>query len=114
MKNPKLIFTVGPDNFWSFNVPTFFVDNQGLQDGEGTIINLCRGNKEDESSPRQEGVFTETLLQLCKTYLEGVNKGELASRDTSMAITKIDEALLWLGKRAEDRKLREVQGTYQK
>jgi hypothetical protein len=114
MKNPKSITTTGPDNFWEFNVPTFLVDNDGLQDGGGATIKLCRGDKADESKPRQEGMFTETLLQVCKQYLEGVNVGPLASRENSMAITKIDEALLWIGKRAEDRKLREVQGTYQK
>lgn len=114
MKNPKAIATDGPENVWSFHVPTFKVTDEGLQDGEGMIINLCRGDKTDPAKPRQEGLFTETILQVAKQYLEGVNKGDLASRDTSMAITKIDEALLWIGKRAEDRKLREVQGTYQK
>lgn len=114
MKNPKLISTNGPENNWSFNVPTYFINNEGIQDGKGTVINLCRGNKEDESIPRQEGVFTETLLQVCKQYLEAVNKGDLSSRDTSMAITKLDEALMWINKRAEDRKLRDVQATYKK
>jgi hypothetical protein len=113
MKHPKLISHAEGD-FWTFQVPTYFVNDDGIQDGEGLEIKLCRGNKMDENAPRQEGVFTETLLQLCKEYLEGVNKGELASRDTSVAITKIDEALLWIGKRAEDRKMREVQGTYLK
>lgn len=113
MNNPRLITNEPGDN-WTFGVPTYFVDNNGIQDGEGQKIKLCRGNKEDESAPRQEGVFTETLLQVCKQYLEGVNVGALSSRETSMAITKIDEALMWLNKRAEDRKLREVQGTYQK
>ena len=114
MQNPRLITHPAPDNVWVFDVPTFKVTNEGLQDGEGATIHLCRGDKSDPTKPRQEGLFTETLLQVCKEYLEGVNKGELANRDTSMAITKIDEALLWIGKRAEDRKLREVQGTYQK
>ena len=112
MNNPRVISTNGPENVWSFYVPTFLVTNDGLVDGAGLIIDLCRGNKADEEAHRQEGVFTETLLQVCKQYLEGVNKGELASRDTSMAITKIDEALMWIQKRADDRKLREVQGTY--
>lgn len=31
-----------------------------------------------------------------------------------MVITKLDEALMWIAKRVEDRKLRGVQGTYQK
>lgn len=114
MKHPRIIATNGPENVWSFHVPTYLVTNEGMQDGQGAIINLCRGNKQDEAVPRQEGVFTETLLQICKQYLEGVNKGDLASRETSMAITKIDEALMWIQKRADDRQLRGVQGTYQK
>jgi hypothetical protein len=114
ISNPKQVFTNGPDNVWSFDVPRFKVTDDGLEDAERGTIDLCRGNKADSSAPRQEGYFTESLLQVCKQYLEGVNKGELASRETSMAITKIDEALMWLNKRADDRKLREVQGTYQK
>ena len=38
----------------------------------------------------------------------------MASRDTSLAITHIEDALFRIGKRAEDRKLRGVQSTYQK
>jgi len=114
MKNPKLISTDGQDNLWGWHLPTYKIDNEGIQDGEGIILNLCRGNKADENAPRQEGVFTETLLQVCKQYLEGVNTGQMSTRETSMAITKIDEALMWIQKRADDRKLREVQGTYQK
>jgi hypothetical protein len=114
LAHPRTIEQAAPDNVWEFKVPTFVVTNEGMGDGAGITIKLCRGDRSDESKPRQEGVFTETLLQVCKEYLEGVNKGELANRDTSMAITKIDEALLWIGKRAEDRKFRRVQGTYQK
>jgi hypothetical protein len=114
MKDPRVIHRSSdePENVWTFHIPTFKVEDDGLKDGEGQFIFLCRGNKTDPSAPRQEGVFTETLLQVCKEYLEGVNKGDLASRETSMAITKIDEALMWIQKRADDRKRRDVQGTY--
>lgn len=111
MNHPKVIKHAEGD-FWNFEVPTYKVTNNGLEDGAGIKISLCRGNKLNENDPRQEGLFTETLLQVCKEYLEGVNVGPMATRDTSVAITKIDEALLWIGKRAEDRKMREVQGTY--
>lgn len=114
MKNPRVIITEGPDNVWTFHIPTFKVTNNGLEDGEGMTLHLCRGDRSDESKPRQEGVFTETILQVCLEYLQGVNKGELANRDTAIAITAIEDALFRIGKRAEDRKLREVQGTYQK
>lgn len=114
MKDPKIINQPGgPDDVWTFEVPTYKVTNEGMQDGEPLIIKLCRGNIADESAPRQEGVFSETLITVVKTYLEKVNApGPLSTRETSMVITKLDEALMWIQKRADDRKRREVQGTY--
>jgi hypothetical protein len=98
----------------TYQVPTYVVTNEGMQDGAGFELKFCKGNKEDESAPRQEGFFTETLIAAAKKYLEDNNVGPLATRETSMAITKLDEALLWIGKRAADRQTRGVQGTYQK
>lgn len=97
----------------SYGVPRFEVTNDGLkQADEGFTIDFCKGNREDENIPRQTGFFTETLIKVAKQYLEDVNVGPLASRETSTAITKLDEALMWIAKRAEDRTEREVQGTY--
>jgi hypothetical protein len=110
MNHPKVIVAVVEGA--TYKIPTFKITDEGVVDGEGTTIVFAKGNKEDAGMLRQEGVFTETLLQTCKQYLESVNIGPLASRETSMAIPKIDETLMWLGKRAEDRKMREVQGTY--
>ena len=110
MKNPKLIEPVIAGA--TYNVPTYIVGNEGIEDGAGLKIIFCKGNKEDESVMRQEGIFTETLIQTAKEYLETVNVGAMASRETSVAITKLEEALMWIGKRAEDRKLRGVQATY--
>ena len=112
MKNPKIIETVTEGA--TYNIPTYKVTNEGMQDGQGTVIVFCKGNKEDENVLRQEGVFSETLIMSVKTYLETVNKGEMATRETSMVITKLDEALMWMQKRADDRALRGVQGTYKK
>ena len=110
MKNPKVLETVIEGAI--YKVPTFKVTNDGISDGGGINIMFCKGNKEDASALRQEGVFTETLVQVAKQYLESVNVGAMATRETAMAITKLDECIMWIGKRAEDRKLREVQGTY--
>lgn len=112
MKNPRQIETIIEGA--TYKVPTFKVGNEGIEDGAGIEIVFCKGNKEDEKVLRQEGVFTETLIQTAKQYLESVNVGQMATRETSMAITKLDEALMWIQKRAEDRKLRGVQATYQK
>lgn len=112
MKNPRILETIIEGA--TYKIPTFKVTDNGIEDGEGIELVFCKGNKEDASALRQEGVFTETLVQVAKQYLESVNKGEMATRETSMVITKLDEALMWINKRAEDRKLRGVQGTYQK
>jgi hypothetical protein len=112
MKEPKLIETIAAGA--TYKVPTYKVGDNGIEDGEGIEIVFCKGNKEDSTVLRQEGVFTETLIQTAKQYLEAVNVGEMSSRETSMAITKLDEALMWINKRAEDRRLRGVQATYQK
>lgn len=112
MKDPKIIETLVSGA--TYKVPTYKVDDDGIVDGQGIEILFCKGNKENPNVLRQEGVFTETLIQTAKEYLETVNVGEMATRETSMAITKLDEALMWINKRAEDRKRRQVQGTYQK
>ncbi len=112
MKNPRNITVIEEAKIYV--IPTFVVTDEGIVDGAGTTIKFCKGDKSDSTKPRQEGMFTETLIETSKQYLESVNKGDLASRETDMAITKLDEALMWLQKRATDRQIRGVQGTYQK
>jgi hypothetical protein len=112
MKNPRVISTVVAGA--TYEVPTYKIGNEGIEDGAGLKIVFCKGNKQDDTALRQEGIFTETLIETAKQYLESVNVGEMASRETAMVITKLDEALMWINKRSEDRKLRGVQATYQK
>lgn len=112
MTHPQTIAVVVPKA--TYMVPIFQVTNNGLEDAGSVDITFCKGNKEDESVHRQAGFFTETLIAAAKKYLEENNVGDLATRETSMAITKLDEALMWIGKRAADRAARGVQGTYQK
>ena len=50
------------------------------------------------------GIFMEDLLHIVKDRLEGFNQGKWSCKENSMAITKIEEALLWLNKRTADRK----------
>ena len=109
MKNPQVLTVVDTH---TYGIPTFRVTDTGMEDGEEVLLKFCRGNKEDDSIPRQDGMFTESVIKAAKTYLETVNVGPMATRETSMVITKLDEALMWIEKRAKDRELRGVQGTY--
>jgi hypothetical protein len=112
MTDPQEVVVVEPKA--TYEIPAYMVTNEGIQDAGTWRIEFCKGNRADESVPRQVGVFTESLIAAAKKYLEENNVGDLATRETSMAITKLDEALLWIGKRAADRQRRGVQGTYQK
>lgn len=112
MTDPQEVVVVEPKS--TYEIPAYMVTNDGMQDAGTWRIEFCKGNKADEAVPRQVGVFTESLIAAAKKYLEENNVGDLATRETSMAITKLDEALLWIGKRAADRQRRGVQGTYQK
>lgn len=58
------------------------------------------------------GVCNEDLIAMVICRLEHFNRSEFASRDNSMAITKLEEALLWLRKRTICRENRGVEGTH--
>lgn len=79
-------------------------------------VQMLRGSKlnEENKQEKYDGVLVEQLLAVCIDHLKSVNVDELASRETSIAITKLEEAGLWLLKRELDRKRANVLGTYQK
>lgn len=59
------------------------------------------------------GCQVDTLIETAKLIIEGLNR-QFPCRENSVAITKLDEALLWLYKRKADREARGVEGTSQK
>lgn len=95
-----------------YSVPTYAISSEeGLQHEGFLEILFCKGEKGNHI---QTGVLTEDLLKIVHAYLTAVNVGDLSSIETSMAITKIDEALLWIEKRRLDRAERGVLTTYKK
>lgn len=58
------------------------------------------------------GAFVETVIAAAKQRIEFYNAGKYACRENAIAITKLDEALLWLNKRTQDREARQVEGTH--
>ena len=60
------------------------------------------------------GIATTDLLEICRHQLKSFQSGEMATREGAIALTKIEEALLWLNKRTEDRIERNVLGTMNK
>ena len=68
----------------------------------------------DHANGKEGGVTNQDLLEIVRHRLQGFQSGELKNRDTAMALTHIEEALLWLNKRTQDREERGVLGTLDK
>lgn len=60
------------------------------------------------------GISNESLLAVVEHRLLGFQSGPFACRDNAIALTKIQEAMMWLQKRTMDRMRRGVEGTNQK
>jgi hypothetical protein len=62
------------------------------------------------------GAFVEDVIEAARQRLEFYQTGGNAKyncRDNAIAITKLEEALLWLNRRRLDRELRNIQGLNQ-
>jgi hypothetical protein len=58
------------------------------------------------------GVMNEDLIAVVIDRLEGFQTTDFKCRENAIAITKLEEALLWLRKRTMDREARGVEGTH--
>lgn len=58
------------------------------------------------------GVCNEDLISMVIERLESFQNSEFKCRENALAITKLEEALLWLRKRTIQRELRGVEGTH--
>lgn len=60
------------------------------------------------------GITHEVLLAIVIDRLQMFQKGPYACRENAIALTKLEEAAMWLHKRTRDRMLRGVEGTMSK
>ncbi len=60
------------------------------------------------------GVLDTDLLEIVRHRLQAFQQGDFATRENALALTHIEEALLWMNKRVEDRIERGVLGTNNK
>ena len=74
-------------------------------------LTFQNGPRKDPES--RTGLVDQDLLEIVRDRLRGFQSGELATRETAIALTHVEEALLWLNKRIEDRIERGVLGTMQ-
>ena len=75
-------------------------------------LNFQNGPRNEETST--QGVLDQDLLEIVRHRLQCFQKGEYATRENACALTHIEEALMWMSKRADDRAERGVLGTMNK
>ena len=78
----------------------------------GVLIEFQNGPLQETRIPN--GVSIEALLAIVEDRLIGFQSGQFACRENAVALTKIQEAMMWLQKRTMDRVKRGVEGTLQK
>lgn len=75
-------------------------------------IKFQNGPRNEENSIH--GVIDTDLLEIVRDRLKCFQEGPFATRENACALTHIEEALMWLNRRVEDRIERNVLGTNNK
>lgn len=83
--------------------------------GEHTVLGVI----EFQHGPRKlpdsvHGVLDTDLLEIVRDRLKGFQGSEFSCRENACALTHIEEALMWMNRRAEDRIERQVLATNKK
>ena len=55
--------------------------------------------------------MNEDLIAIVIDRMQGFQSGQFKCRENAVALTKLEEALMWLRKRTQDREDRGVEGT---
>ena len=88
----------------------YFLDNH--QDKEGFQTIQFFQQFASETPEVVDGTTNEEVLAMLIDRMNFLN-GKFPCRENSLAITKLEEALMWLNKRTENRTARGVEGTNQ-
>ena len=83
--------------------------------GEATPLEVIQFQKGPRNDPLSEfGILDVDLLEIVRDRLTAFQSGEFRCRENACALTHIEEALMWMNKRMEDRAERGVLGTMEK
>jgi hypothetical protein len=114
--NEALVIEAGEPG--SGNAPTvytlFIPDSVPLKEGVTvhTVLNFQNGPIQTPAD--FNGLTNEALLAVVIDRMRGFQSSPFACRENAVALTKMEEALMWLQKRTRDRVARGVEGTLKK
>lgn len=108
-KRNKLNVVYGLDGKGNGNAyHQYVVRDINNEDIDICLLNFQNGGRNIEGS--EHGLTAEDLLEICRHRLQCFQTSEYACRENAVALTHIEEALMWLNRRTEDRAERNVLG----
>ena len=110
MNGTVKVFHEKPEDF-VYGAPHVF---QFKNAGSGEFLGELKFQKGGVKETGINGIDNECLLVIALARLQAFQEGEFKCRENALAVTAIEEALLWLKKRTLDRSLKGVEGTSNK
>lgn len=88
--------------------------DRNKNDTELPVVEVCRVQfqKGAVQEAGLNGLSNEALLAIVEDRLTGFQTSQFSCRENAVALTKIQEAMMWLQKRTRDRLARGVEGTH--
>jgi hypothetical protein len=99
---------------YKFNAPHHFqvLKTELEPSGETKILGIIDFQEGAIKEHGVNGVMNEDLIAMVIRRLEGFQNSEFNCRENALALTKLEEALMWLRKRTQGRENRGVEGTH--
>lgn len=95
------------------NVPSVFQVYKQNEDGPREFFLEIKFQEGPIKEKGVNGFFNEDLIAMIIRRLEGFQQTEFRCKENAMAITKLEEALMWLNKRINRRELKCIEGTHE-
>jgi hypothetical protein len=92
-----------------FNAPH---DYEILQNDNNNMLCKVHFQQGGVKEAGLNGIFMEDLIAICINRLENFQNSDFRCRENAVAITKLEESLMWLRKRTLNKQKRNVQGKY--
>jgi glutamyl/glutaminyl-tRNA synthetase len=97
---------------FKFNAPHLFHVQTTHNENTEELLASIRFQEGPIKEAGVNGVMNEDLIAMVICRLEHFQASEFKCRENAVAITKLEEALLWLRKRTMGRETRGVEGTH--
>jgi len=95
-----------------FNAPHHFKVNCSMPEDDTVTLTEVNFQKGPIKENGVNGCCNEDLIAMVIERLNSFQSSEYRCRENSVAITKLEESLMWLRKRTTDREIRNVEGTH--